>query len=192
MDERNENLKRETNQFYDPLLKSILSPYGKIIITGSYELDVMAWRDLDLLLDVEKIKQSDIYAISNQIFQVYNPTWFETKDTFFDESGCPKGYFIGFESKIMDNNLWNVDIWFTNREHIEKHLKYIDHLKEKLTLENRKLIVMLKKILIQQGDYGIKIFSVDIYQSVLEDHVSTLGEFKKWVLKNKNKDRYFA
>lgn len=185
MEEYNEILKQEASRLYDPLLKSILSPYGKIIISGSYELDIMAWRDLDIFLDVENVEQSDIYAISNQIFQSYKPVWFETKDTFLDESGCPKGYFIGFESKIIDNNLWNVDIWFTNAEHIEKQLMYISHLKKKITPKNRKLILLLKKLLIKQGYYGNQIFSVDVYQSVLENQVSTLEEFKIWVSKNK-------
>lgn len=186
MDKLNENLKKEANLFYDPLLKSILKPYGKIIITGSYALDLMAWRDLDLFLDVENIEQSDIYDISTRIFHAYKPTWFETKDTLFDESGCPKGYFIGFESKIINNNLWNVDIWFTNKRHIENNLNYINHLQNKITPENRELIIMLKERLIKQGYYGSQIFSVDIYQSVLEEKVSTLEEFKNWLLKNKN------
>ncbi|QVK17483.1 hypothetical protein KHQ81_11570 [Mycoplasmatota bacterium] len=186
MEEYNENLKKEANIFYNPLLKSILNPYGKVIITGSYALDLMTWRDLDIFLEVENIKQSDIYDISCRIFKAYKPIWFETKDTFLDESGCPKGYFIGFESKIINNKLWNVDIWFTSNEYIENHLTYIEHLKKKITPKNKQLILMLKRLLIKEGYYGSQIFSVDIYQSVLEDQVSTLEEFKQWLLNHRN------
>ncbi len=183
---KSNEIRQEAKTFYQLHLKNILESYGEVILTGSYELDLMVWRDLDIYMDVKNINQMDIYELSTKIFHAYRPLWFETKDTFNEESGCPKGYFIGFESKIFNEQMWNVDIWFTDRNYINKHQLYMREIKKHLDDNVRKIILNLKKELIKLPVYGHQILSVDIYQAVLYHGIKDMKSFKKWVLREKN------
>lgn len=183
MNKTNLILKKEADELlYDYGLYNTLQDYSKredIYITGSYALDLMVWRDLDIFIDIDQIFQDDIYDLVNTVMSRFRPVWLETKDTFNENTGCPKGYFLGFETLKVNNKLWNVDIWVTNRAHIHSNLDYINKLKSKLNDDSRKIIMDIKKQLIELKEYGTKYFSIDIYNGVINKGFKTLEDFSK-------------
>ncbi|ERJ12130.1 hypothetical protein [Haloplasma contractile] len=186
--EINEKLKQEADTFlYDMGLKKMLSCFGDVQITGSYALDLMVWRDLDIFVDISKVSQRDIYQFANEIFEQFKPIWFETKNTFEEETGCPKGYFVGFET-LLNNQLWNFDIWFTNIAHIEENENYINDIRDLMTEPAREIIIDIKAKVHKHPQYGTEFFSIDVYQSVINEEIKTLNEFKEWLKKKRNID----
>jgi len=183
MQNKNTILKKEADQLLHKYsLGSLLQEFSSeqnIYVSGSYMLDLMVWRDLDIYIDLKGITQDEVYALITKVMEIYRPVWLETKDSFNEETGCPKGYFLGFETKIINDELWNVDIWITNKDYIVDHLKYMKGIVDKLDLESRNIIMKLKEELIKVGVYGNEVFSVDIYDAVLFKGLKTVEEILK-------------
>lgn len=181
----NKNINSKLKEEADMLLReyslfSYLEKYGKVDITGSYSLDLMVWRDLDLYVDVSNVSLKDLYDIVSHICQTFEPVWCEFKDTRNDDSGCPKGYFCGFETDIIDNKRWNVDIWFTDTQYIHDNRKYIDGIILSLDDIKREAILDLKSRLYSHPGYCKDFFSVDIYSAVINGGVTTEAGFWNW------------
>ena len=60
----NENIKKEANEILNEKgLFSILAAYGKVNISGSYSLDLMTWKDLDIYLEAENITKKKFFKL---------------------------------------------------------------------------------------------------------------------------------
>lgn len=167
----NQQLKKEADNFmYELGLMTILKEYtqeDKISISGSYMLDTMAWRDIDLYIDIDGISQEMVYEMMYQFMGKFRPVWYESKDSSKEESGCPKGYFIGFETYAVCEHLWNVDIWITDTSTIKENASLLANWMNLLDFDSRNEIIKKKLDLMESGEYGTSIFSVDVYNSVL-------------------------
>jgi hypothetical protein len=84
-------------------------------------------------------------------------------------------YFIGFETKILEE-LWNVDIWFFAKEEIENCKKYCKEITERLNEDLQKIVIGMKRELINNGMYSVQYNSVDIYDAVLNKNIKTVKE----------------
>jgi len=183
MKDKNTKLKKEADQLLHKYsLEDLLHEFSSeenIHISGSYMLDLMVWRDLDIYIDLKDITQDEVYGLVKKVIETYRPVWLETKDSFNEETGCPKGYFLGFETKIVNDELWNVDIWITNKDYITDHFKYMKRMMDKLDHESRNIIMNLKEELMKIGVYGNEVFSVDLYDAVLFKGLKTVEEILK-------------
>lgn len=185
MNNLNNTIKKEADEIlYENDLYNILHNYTKkdnIYVSGSYELNLMIWRDLDIFIDIENISQDNIYDLVGKVINKFRPVWLETKDTSNENTGCPKGYFLGFETLKVNNQLWNIDIWVTDKKHITNHVEYMNKVKSKLNDNTRTIIMNMKKRLIECGEYGSKFFSIDIYNGVLFEGITKLEELRNIV-----------
>jgi hypothetical protein len=60
----NEAIKKDAGEIlYEKGLLNILNLFGKPHISGSYALDLMTWRDLDIYLEVENISETDLFEL---------------------------------------------------------------------------------------------------------------------------------
>ena len=178
----NESVKNECNKLLsDYKLMDILKEYGDVTLTGSYELDLMVWRDLDLYIDVDKVNLENIYNLVNTINNTFKPVWGEYKDTRNDNSGCPKGFFVGFETYLISDELWNIDIWFASKDYIKKSKEYIKNIKEIIDDNNKQIILKIKSDLCKNPSYGSEFFSIVIYDGVLKNGIETKEEFIMWI-----------
>ena len=182
MNSLNKILKEEANEIlYENNLYKFLSQFtdeSNIYVSGSYELDLMVWRDLDIFIDIEDITQDDVYDLVGQVIKQFRPVWLETKDSMNEDSGCPRGYFLGFETLKIKNRLWNIDIWITDDKHIKMHLEYMNKVNSKLDDNTRNIIMDIKKRLIESGEYGTDIFSIDLYNGVLFEGITNVEELR--------------
>lgn len=80
----------------------------------------------------------------------------------------------------MDNELWNVDIWFLDKSTIEKAEKYCDDISVKISEKEqlRTAIIKIKQDLIKQNLYSFdKYTSMDVYDAVINKGITNIEDF---------------
>ena len=155
------------------MLRAIGTPH----IVGSYQMDMMAWNDLDIDIENDKMSLSKLYRLTGQILEAFRPSWYEAK-----EERTPEGktvWFQGFEAMI-GGELWNVDLWFFDRETIAAAEQYCSRIASAASAVQREQIVAIKRGLLERELYAYDKFrSMDVYRAVLEEHIQNTDEFLK-------------
>lgn len=177
MECRVNRLERANYILYDLGLLNELNKYGKSHIIGSYKMDLMAWNDLDIDVENNSMSLQKLYQLTNYILNNFNPTWYEAKEEINEQGN--KVWFQGFEF-YLNNELWNVDIWFLDKDAIENAEKYCDDISEKIK-HNKQLsnaIIGIKQELIKRDLYSFdKYTSMDVYDAVLNKGIINFDEF---------------
>lgn len=159
-------------------LPELLAVYTSWFIGGSYSYDLMCWRDLDIyVLDLE----CDL----KQCFEVgYELTErLAAKKSFFTNNvgGEPNGLYWGIRLGDARQGAWKLDVWFLDRVGYEDHAAYSSGIREKLTTENRSIILAIKEAYWRQPSYRDTVTSDMIYRAVLENGVRTISDFERFV-----------
>ena len=116
-----------------------------------------------------------LYELTSFILSTFNPVWYEAKEVVNDEGKTV--WFHGFETMIT-GELWNVDLWFFDKETIADAEKYCDTISENTSQEQKDIIVSIKSELISRGLYSFEHYtSMDVYKAVLENNVKNTDEF---------------
>lgn len=170
-------LEQANRILYDLGLLRELNKYGEPHLVGSVKMDLMAWNDLDIDVENDAMALDKLYQLTTFILDNFNPTWYEAKEEINEQGN--KVWFQGFEF-YLDNELWNVDIWFFDKEEIEKTEKYCDVISEKIK-DNEQLrtaIIDIKQELIKRDLYSFdKYTSMDVYDAVLNKDIMNINEF---------------
>ena len=170
--ERQANADRILYEF--GLLKKI-EEIGKAHIIGSYRMDMMAWNDLDVDIENGSMSLDKMYALSAYIMNTFHPVWYEAKEEVNDDG--KRVWFHGFETMIT-GELWNVDLWFFDKETIADAESYCDNITQVASKTQKDIIVRIKSELISRGLYSFEQFkSIDVYKAVLENNVRDIDEF---------------
>ncbi len=160
-----------------------LNKYGTPHIIGSYKMDLMAWNDLDIDVENDSMSLDQLYQLTKFILDKFNPTWYEAKEEINEQGN--KVWFHGFEF-YFDSELWNIDIWFLDKDTIEKAEKYCDDISEKINVNEqlRIAIIEIKQELIKRNLYSFdKYTSMDVYDTVINRGIMNTDEFIKCYLK---------
>ncbi len=156
------------------LLKK-LEEIGVPHIIGSYRMDMMGWNDLDIDIENDRMSLDKLYELSAFILDTFHPTWYEAKEEINDEG--KRVWFHGFETMIT-GELWNVDLWFFDRETITNAESYSDDITKRTTLIQKERIIQIKEELIARELYSFEKYkSLDVYKAVLENDVADVEEF---------------
>ena len=110
---------------YDFGLHHKLEEIGTAHLIGSYRMDMMAWNDLDIDIENQDMSQEKLYELTAFIIERFHPVWFEGKEEINDKG--QKVWFLGFETMIT-GKLWNVDLWFFDRDTIRDAEAYCDNI----------------------------------------------------------------
>lgn len=170
-------LEQANHILYDLGLLNELNKYGTPHIIGSYKMNLMAWNDLDIDVENNSMSLDKLYQFTNYILNTFNPTWYEAKEEINEQGN--KVWFQGFEF-YLNNELWNVDIWFLDKSSIEKAEKYCDDIFEKVKGKKqlRTAIVEIKQELIKKDLYSFdKYTSMDVYDAVLNKGIMNTNAF---------------
>ncbi len=156
------------------LLKKI-EEIGNAHIIGSYRMDMMAWNDLDIDIENDAMSLDKLYELSTFIINTFRPVWYEAKEEVNDDG--KRVWFHGFETMIT-GELWNVDLWFFDKETISDAELYCDNIVLNTSQTEKDIIVNIKTELIAQGLYSFEQYkSIDVYKAVLENKVKNVEEF---------------
>lgn len=152
-----------------------LQEFGEAHIIGSYRMDMMAWNDLDIDIENGSMSLEKLYRLSSFIMARFHPVWYEAKEELTADG--KRVWFHGFETKAT-GELWNVDLWFFDRETIKNAEHYCDDIAARTDQSQKSIIVQIKKDLIARGAYSFEQYrSIDVYRAVIENNVRNIDEF---------------
>lgn len=172
-------LEQANHILYDLGLLSELNKYGTAHIIGSYKMNLMAWNDLDIDVENDSMSLNKLHLLTKFILDNFNPTWCEAKEEINEQGN--RVWFQGFEF-YLDNELWNVDMWFLDKDAIEKAEKYCNDISEKVK-ENEALksaIIDIKQELLKRNLYSFDQYtSMDVYDAVINEGITDINDFIK-------------
>ncbi|MYL54925.1 hypothetical protein GLW08_16445 [Pontibacillus yanchengensis] len=182
----NEKLLNEADGIlYELGLYDSLKKYGDPKVSGSYFLNLMTWRDLDIYLKSEAMDNETFFDLGKEITMKLNPSKMSFRNELIGKTPhLPEGLYWGVHTNLFDEK-WKVDIWAINSEEVKRKQREVEEIKYRLDNSKKESILELKNQLHSHPLYRKTFFSVDIYDAVLNDKVTSLEQFKEWLCKRK-------
>jgi hypothetical protein len=185
---QSQDIKKEAEELLkNNSISKILSKYGEIKFTGSYELDLMFKKDIDISLINNKLTVPEFTQLGKELI---------------DQLKTPSVYYrntrINPIEKRPENSLywgvqideWFLDIWAMSKNVYLKSEYYINEIKAKLNQENRNIILSLKYEYLKSKRYSKQFGSRELYEAVLNHDVKTSKEFDKYLSEKSFKNEY--
>jgi hypothetical protein len=122
-------------------LYEILGPYGRIVPTGSYYLDVMMYPDIDLY--ISKVSVEELFTIGGQFAtceMVYQVVFEKSK-----EARLPGGLYL--KPRIEHGQWgrpWKIDIWSLDDKVIDEKMADMLRFKQGMTVAVKERILRYK------------------------------------------------
>lgn len=182
----NSLIKTEADKIlHDNGLLRILEGYGKVSVSGSYFLDLMTWRDLDIYITSNRMTEEIFFELGKNISLCIKPSKMNYRNELIERTEhLPRGYYWGCYTDYY-LNAWKVDVWAISQEEFDKKEKELHDLKSRIDVVQRMAILNLKNNLYNHPLYRKKFFSVDIYDAVINDNVNNDDNFREWLLHNR-------
>ena len=179
----NNRLKKEAGVLlHEKGLLALLARFGKPEVTGSYALDLMSWRDLDIYLEVAEFSGPDFFSMGGEIASLLQPVKMQFRNELIGESeGLPRGWYWGVYLGNERAGAWKIDIWAVQADEYRRLLRYCSNLAGRLNVQNRQNILEVKSGCWQDPGYRKKYNSAHIYRAVLDAGITTGAEFQKWL-----------
>jgi hypothetical protein len=179
----NQQIKNEADDIlYRQELLAILSNYGVPHITGSYALNLMTWRDLDIYLQNEYMNEVEFFQLGAEINKKYQPVKMSYRNEKITQTkGLPLGLYWGVYLGNERKDAWKIDIWAVNENECQRLLKFCDDIASKLTPLNKQVILTIKSNCWQDPEYRRTYTSGDIYEAVLGKGITSLEEFRTYL-----------
>jgi hypothetical protein len=163
-------------------LLQILNSFGKPHITGSYSLDLMTWRDLDIYLEVNNLSEADFFNLGSQICTTLTPVKMSFRNELLAKTkSLPAGWYWGVYLGNERAGGWKIDIWAVSTQECKQLIRYVADIKQKLTPETIARILAIKSECWQDPQYRRSYSSTDIYEAVLEKNISNIEEFRTYL-----------
>jgi hypothetical protein len=163
-------------------LLSILKKYGAPVITGSYSLSLMTWRDLDIYLQADAISETDFFKMGGEIATAFHPVKMSFRNERIAKTeGLPNGLYWGIYLGNERKGDWKIDVWAVSKKECDLRIQFCKELEHKLTPAARQTILEIKSQCWQDPEYRRSYTSADIYKAVLEFNIQTLKAFKNWL-----------
>lgn len=155
--------------------ESFLQNYGTVFYTGSYALNLMTWRDIDLQIKIDnsskpietiKLLLHSFLADQDTINAKY------INFTNYKKSYMPEGYYLGLKmwDKYINEN-WKIDIWILAEHDFQKNRDFIDLIKQNLTDDKKRQILDIKFKLKGDNDNPPSLSSYYVYQAILIEKI---------------------
>jgi len=177
-----DNLREEARTLlHEEGLLSIIKQVGPVCVIGSYALNLMTWRDLDI--SVQLPDENDIpgfYDIGHRIvekFQVARMTF--NNPVLLPSFPYDRGLYLGPHMLYRGQN-WKVDLWGYGKDDYQMNLHKFEGLSNELRDADRLSILRIKNEVCKRPEYIHEITSIDIYKAVVKHHIKTVKEFDEW------------
>ena len=153
-------------------------------MVGSYDLDLMTWRDIDISLRLPAERDvATFFSIGDAIVNR-----FETMRAYYSDMVLRKGQV--FESGLYwgirllhRGQTWKIDLWgFDEEEYAEKMAAY-EKLRRSVQNADRFAVLRVKDVVCQWAQYGHGVYSIQVYEAVAGG-VKTVDEFRDWLRAN--------
>ena len=182
-------LRKEASKLLnDEGLLSLLQDFGETRVIGSYTLDTMTWRDIDISIKLPDAKDVLLFfKIGKKIAKKYQITKMSFSNHFIRNfPGFDHGLYWGIQLLFVEQE-WKIDLWGYGETEFEEHMSEFDDLHEKLQKADRNALLRIKHVISQHPNYRGDIYnSMKVYQAVIEDKVTSVAQFNKWIKRNCN------
>ena len=165
-------------------LLAALGAVGQPEIDGSYAYGLMVWRDVDVSVACARLEPGAVFATAAPL--AANPR--VQRLTFRNELGRfntlpdePEAVYWGIRYVTDAGEEWKLDVWFFPEGASWPSRRQLDTLPPRLTPETRAAILRLKERWHRHESYGKGVFSVDVYDAVLDHGVRTAAEFEQYL-----------
>ena len=175
-----QSLRSEAGRPLEGGLLATLEAFASTFVHGSYALDLLLKRDLDINLRLTKgddvVSFFQVGAAITAKYPVHKASYSNHFTRGFPgfEYGLYWGIELGFEA-----HRWKLDVWGLSPDRFAEHQKRFQELKDALSHRDRRVILELKQQLQIGEKYRAGVTSVDIYHAVIAG-VTDVEAFKKW------------
>ena len=171
------SLRDEATALLDGGLRDLLSSYGRLIEHGSYALDLMTWRDLDLYLVVEEMSTARFFELGGRVASLLQPRKVNFRDERAGtEKSLPAGLYWGLYA-----GEWKIDLWAIEAEEARRLMEYESALAARLTEESRRVILAVKSAVCTDTNYRRTFGAKDVYGAVLDGGVRDEEGFRRYL-----------
>jgi len=176
-------LRQEANTLLtDRGLLALLADYGKVHLSGSYALQLMSWRDLDIYMEAPNITADDYFELGRRIYGLLTPF----KMHFNDHREHPldggiKGLYWGLYLGDVTREAWKIDLWTFDSATCRNRLIHNEGIRKRLTPETRTAILEIKSQLWNHPEYRKTLTSQMIYDAVLDSGIRDIEAFWGYV-----------
>jgi hypothetical protein len=177
-------------QAYDVInalgLEKLLGQYGQFKLVGSIVYGLMTWRDIDMDLRLASDPtDTEYWKIVQEIFKKTGVKLVTLADNRLQtELDRPRSMYIGIKYEDADKNSWKIDIRLLGKEFVKTD--EVEELVKKATIEQKQAILFIKSQVHNDPKYHKDFSSLDIYQAVINNKISTLIQFQDY-LKHKTR-----
>jgi hypothetical protein len=162
-----------------------LGKLGNPIQTGSSVTGLMVYPDIDFSVQNDNYNIQDAISLTNSLFERLAVTAFKIAD-FSQSKDEDAGYYLGFELPY-EGKIWHIDATVSNVSPIVTNPPELQQWIKNMNDENRKIILGLKKQLINtkryvgarsQPPYTFR--SSHLYEGVLKGGAKSLTELEDY------------
>jgi hypothetical protein len=173
-----DRIREEAGRLLASGLRQILSEHGEVHVIGSYALDLMTWRDLDIHLVRARIDVADFFVLGGRIESLLHPPRMHFRNEIAAATpGLPRGLYWGVYLGDERAGAWKIDIWQTDAAGFEPVRQFGAALAARLTDETRRAIVAIKEAAWRHPEYRRGFTSSNIYSAVLDRGVRDADAF---------------
>ncbi|QHW32797.1 hypothetical protein GZH47_19615 [Paenibacillus rhizovicinus] len=161
-------------------LMEALNRFGKTLVHGSYALDLMTWRDLDMYVETVDWSESRFFDLGKAIAACVQPSKMSYRNERQGETDhLPRGLYWGAYAGLFGQT-WKFDVWALDAQQYRQKQEAFALLAAKINDGNRPFILSLKSELHRHPEYRRTFFSVDVYEAVFEG-IRTKAQFSNWL-----------
>jgi hypothetical protein len=181
--QQNRLIKKEADSLlYQQGLYSLLNDFGKVHVSGSYYLDLMVWRDLDIYLEVEAPSIESFFVLGSKLCQRLQPTKMHFRNELLAKTaGLPNGLYWGTYLGNEKQSSWKIDLWAVDPTECNRLLGYCEKIKERLSPECSTTIMKIKSQCWNDPGYRRNFTSTDIYTAVIDNGIKDMNGFKVYL-----------
>ena len=167
---------------YEKGLLALMGKYGIPHATGSYALNLMTWRDLDIYLESPDMSEERFFALGGGIALALRPSRMQFRNERIARTvGLPCGLYWGVYATLSEHQAWKIDIWCVPRADCCRLLRYCNDIARRLTPSTRAAILHIKTLCWEHPEYRFGFSSQDIYTAVLDDGIATFDQFRTYL-----------
>ncbi len=169
-------------------LLSLMEQYGTTRVIGSYTLDTMTWRDIDISMILPNEQDVDLFFdIGSKIANKFQITKMSFSNHYIRNfPGFDHGLYWGI-LLLFNEQEWKIDLWGYGETDFRTHMEEFDILHKNIQNADRTSILRIKHTISQRPDYRGDVYnSMAVYRAVISDNVTTLEEFNRWIERNSN------